>query len=84
MFELIVIVISWMTRKDKEWSLEQTWIVNSSSFGSRFGTVGLGHNSWQSTGIKLNTKPCQCMYMTHIGETVKDKVHESIKSLSLV
>ncbi len=32
-----------MTRNDLEWSLEPTWIVYSSSFGSRFGTVGLGH-----------------------------------------
>ncbi len=41
LFQLIV--IAWMTRNDQEWSLEQTQIVNSSSFGSRFGTVGLGH-----------------------------------------
>ncbi len=43
LFKLIVIVIARMTRNDQEWSPEQTWIVNSSSFGSRFGTVGLGH-----------------------------------------
>ncbi len=43
LFELIVIVIviARMTRNDQEWSPEQTRIVNSSSFGSRFGTVGL-------------------------------------------
>ncbi len=28
---------------DQEWSLKLTRIVHSSSFGSRFGTVGLGH-----------------------------------------
>ncbi len=45
LFELIVIVIviARMTKNDQEWSLEQTRIVNSSSFGSRFGSVGLGH-----------------------------------------
>ncbi len=45
LFELIVIVIviARMSKNDQEWSLEQTRIVNSSSFGSRFGTVGLGH-----------------------------------------
>ncbi len=43
LFELIVIVIARMTRNDQEWSPEQTRIVNSCSFGSRFGPVGLGH-----------------------------------------
>ncbi len=45
LFELIVIVtvIAGMTKNDQGWSLEQTRIVNSSSFGSRFGAVALGH-----------------------------------------
>ncbi len=44
LFELIiiVIVIARMTRNDP---LTKTWMVNSSSFGSRFGTVRLGYNS---------------------------------------
>ncbi len=37
----IVIVIARMTRNNQEWP--GTWMVNSSSFGSRFGTVRLGH-----------------------------------------
>ncbi len=46
LFELIVIVIviTRMTRNDQEWSPEQTRIVNSSSFGSRFGTVRLWYD----------------------------------------
>ncbi len=42
---VIVIVIARMTRNDQEWSPEQTQIVNSSSFGSRFGTLRLGHST---------------------------------------
>ncbi len=41
---VIVIVIARMAKNDQEWSLEQTRIVNSSSFRSRFSTVGLWHN----------------------------------------
>ncbi len=45
LFEWIVIVfvIARMTTNDQEWSLEPTRMVNSCSFGDRFGTVGLGH-----------------------------------------
>ncbi len=39
---VIVIVIARMTKNDQEWSLEQTRIVSSSSFESRFGTVKWG------------------------------------------
>ncbi len=79
LFELIVIVIviARMTRNDQEWSLEQTRIVNSSSFGSRFGTVGLGHYSltthpalyrggWAGTlqNYKLQIANCQHFFFT--------------------
>ncbi len=39
---VIVIVIARMTMNDQEWSLEPTWMVDSCSFGDRFGTVERG------------------------------------------
>ncbi len=58
-----------MTRNGQEWSPKPTWIVNSSSFSIRFGTVRLGQKEpcstekknhltlrWRRMGVKIKIR----------------------------
>ncbi len=71
LFELIVIVIviviARMTRNDQEWSPEQTQIVNSSSFGSRFHHLVIHMDQFM---FICNTSIPKSKYVTLLGRFV--------------
>ncbi len=67
-----------MDWNDQEWPPEQTCMVNSCSFGSRFGTVGLGHklcdkhdNYKFSLHISKNEIYSHWKYETHKKNTIQ-------------